>query len=871
MDEKESDFWIRKYGWFLCFILSMLCVYVVLIYLGDAIDGEYSLIYGDLRHIYIPAIKNLCRDILNGESIYYSWNTSFGMNTSLYNAYYAYNPFNILYLIFYNSDDNLITLIIILIKVGMASGFFFSYIRKSHDVNYTWSIVFSLFYSMCSFQIAYNLTNIIWLDALWVLPAVFGGIDRIFKNGKSGKLILVYTYIFTTEFYMGYMIGVISLVYILGCFITKRNKEYKIIGKYLLAVLLAVGLSAWAWLPTLCFIINNNPVDATGFGGFETSILEFYRAFFCREISGIYTQCPDIYCGIPSIFLSIFFFISNNVKKRDKYVWGSMFILLILSCFIQPLYMFWHGFDNPDGWTYRFAYILCFVMCVMSAVAINKIEKRDFVRIIFIIGVVVVLYVVNVTFSNGNSTAVKNISINILMSILWICGIVSYVLLNNKMKVLSYIAIVVLAGSEIILAYTDQDLLVSDTKRNEHDLWNLTEKETVATLKNDPDFYRVNYHNDIGYNSGTYYGYNGISHFSSAENPLVRDALSKLGVASSQRIVMNHGLTAVTNMLFDIRYDVVGAVYKTDMTANDTYARIFKNDETLNIGYIVSGSAEDYFLQSKNAFDNNNQLLSLMTGEDIQAFRPVKLDKMAVNEKGVKLSRTMDGYMVEAVPPSERKGDTSLSFSTDYNENLYAYIYHEYPYLISIGFILAGGYENAVTYEGKLSLSYIKPLLKDDDKSTLKIIPVDNAWRQSFEDIFFAELDKTELDKAFNNLNNNQLIVQEYHDGYVKGTIDVPEDRNLLFTSIPYDKGWSVWVNGKKGDIIPIFNKAFLAVALPEKGENVVEFRFKAIGAETGIIMSLMTLIILVLIKLKKRENHCLRIRRIQKIEGTNS
>jgi len=831
-------------GYSLSFLLAAACMYIILINLNMAGSGEFCILFGDLRENYIPAIRNLCRDIMNGESIFYSWNTSMGMNTSLYNAYYAINPFNLLYLLFYNGDDAAITVAIVVIKTGLASSCFYRYIRKSHGICRDWGIVASLFYSLCAFQVSYNSTNIIWLDAMFVLPLVFLGIDRLYSEGKIGGLILWYAYIFTTQFYMGYMIGGISCLYFaLKLLVLKRDEESKhkirLLSKYVVAVLMGVGLSAWVWMPTACFLFYNNPGDATDFEGLKTLLTEFYRAFFAGEISGIDATVPNLYSGVLMIIVLPLYIGVKKLDIHQRIIYLILLLFVSVSCFVNPLYKLWHGFDNPDGWTYRFAYIISFLVCIMAVDAIEKMGKEEVKYLILSSVICTGLYIY---LALKDDISRENIALNICLILLWFVLIVGYkCLINNYIqKAIGILAIVCTFG-ELCFNYYDQELLKSDTLKNEYRLWNLTQRETIEELKKDNDLYRVNYLYDLGLCSGTYFGYNSMAHYSTAENPMVRTTMGKLGLAHAPRVLLNFGLTPVTEMLFDVRYDVYGAVYREGMTAEDTYARIEPIDKTLNIGYMVAGNAEDYHLDSKNVFENNNYLLSVMTDKEIKVFEDITEDRIKIEENGVNLQKTDEYYIVEAVPPDQRSGDVDITYWVDSDKEAYAYVDQEVSVLMNKGFILEGGYENAIQYCGGLSLSYIKALENYEKGQALKIVPVDNAWRQSYENIYFAESNKEELNVAYDVLKENQFNVDSFEDGIVNGRVISTEKKQLLFTSIPYDRGWSVIIDGNAGEIIPILDETFCAVKLPDIGEHTLRFEYEAPGKWIGFVISVIT------------------------------
>ncbi len=60
---------------------------------------------------------------------------------------------------------------------------------------------------------------------------------------------------------------------------------------------------------------------------------------------------------------------------------------------------------------------------------------------------------------------------------------------------------------------------------------------------------------------------------------------------------------------------------------------------------------------------------------------------------------------------------------------------------------------------------------------------------------------------------------------------------NYVFYSVPYDEGWTAYVNGKQTEIKRV-NKGFVAVLAPE-GENVIEFCYETPGLMLGINITL--------------------------------
>ncbi len=71
------------------------------------------------------------------------------------------------------------------------------------------------------------------------------------------------------------------------------------------------------------------------------------------------------------------------------------------------------------------------------------------------------------------------------------------------------------------------------------------------------------------------------------------------------------------------------------------------------------------------------------------------------------------------------------------------------------------------------------------------------------------------------------------------------EDEDLVFYSVPYDSGWSAYVNGKETEIVKA-NLGFMAVRVP-KGDNEIVFKYMPSGLIIGIYLTIACIIILAL------------------------
>ena len=112
-----------------------------------------------------------------------------------------------------------------------------------------------------------------------------------------------------------------------------------------------------------------------------------------------------------------------------------------------------------------------------------------------------------------------------------------------------------------------------------------------------------------------------------------------------------------------------------------------------------------------------------------------------------------------------------------------------------------------------------------------------------------ATLNSDAFSQAYARWSDEQMNVSKFEDGYVKGHISVQED-GLMFTSIPYDAGWTAYVDGEKTDIQTVAG-AFIALDL-KAGDHTVEFKYFPVGLKTGLILTFAAWLIFALLQSRR-------------------
>jgi len=129
--------------------------------------------------------------------------------------------------------------------------------------------------------------------------------------------------------------------------------------------------------------------------------------------------------------------------------------------------------------------------------------------------------------------------------------------------------------------------------------------------------------------------------------------------------------------------------------------------------------------------------------------------------------------------------------------------------------------------------------------------------RESDTEVVALYFDTTLFDQGYNLLSRQTLNLTKITNTAICGNVTVLSD-GLLYTSIPGDKNWSVFVDGVKSDIV-LIDGAMTSVEL-NRGYHEIEFRYFNKSFLAGIIVSLVSLAIFVLLAALKNKRSILSV-----------
>ncbi|MBR2087537.1 MAG: YfhO family protein, partial [Oscillospiraceae bacterium] len=129
-------------------------------------------------------------------------------------------------------------------------------------------------------------------------------------------------------------------------------------------------------------------------------------------------------------------------------------------------------------------------------------------------------------------------------------------------------------------------------------------------------------------------------------------------------------------------------------------------------------------------------------------------------------------------------------------------------------------------------------------------VPMKEDNKSGSVKIYVYQLNQDALLRGYEYLDQNRLHLSEFADTHFKGTVSSDTGR-VLYMSVPFEKGWTVYVDGKKGNLIRLFD-AMCAVNL-EPGSHEIEMRYSPQGFVPGAVIAVLSAVGLMLLFLLER------------------
>ncbi len=896
-----SYIWSKKIYIF-AFFIPVIIIYAAYAAFFVYPFGDESALVLDLSAQYVCYYENL-RDVFWGDgSFVNSWSRNLSGETMGLFAYYLSSPFTIILMLLPRSMMPTSVLIMQLCKAGAAGVTFCYYLHCHRKFEPKNSLAFSILYSVMSYMIV-QLMDPMWLDALVFLPLICIGIEYIVDHNRVAFFILFLSLMFIANFYIGWMIAIFSCLYFLVYYFALSNnnpstKFGDIIYKgsqFTLGGVLSACCSAFILIP-LNYSLS---LGKYGFGNgltsesFKHEIQFTFADIFVNALPNSYDTCrpegsPVIYCGVITLILIPLFFLNTNIKLRTKIGYGILSFLLMASMYISTIDVIWHGFQVPNWLPYRYSFLLSFVMVLMAAHAFERIEgvSAKEIGIMFFLVCGYVLYV--------DSLELERIN---LLATIWytvfFAGIYclllhlykKYYKVKNISFIITIVFIIELACSSVFTIYAiDRD--VNYSKYSGYNRYITLGRNTVDKIyeMDDTPVYRIESNHHRSVNDAMAFNSFGISHSSSTLNKGPIEFIRKLGFSYQGHSTKYVGATYISDALLGIKYVMeVGNTkppknedgspgteteikesfhYNDNMVfANGDSEQIFyvyENPNVLPIGFMASNDILDVKLEGDNPFIIQNNLMSALVN-DTKADYFKRLEVDDVVPENAKLT-TYSGHQ-KYVPRIEGENSHVEFFVTAPSEEM-IYVYFPSRYERKVNLWLN---KEFLGYYFETGNKTIRALGRFDEGEQISLITTLREEHNEvlFDDEYFYYLDDEEFQASIAELREEPFVVEEFKEDHIVGTVTAKED-GILYTSISYEPGWTVKVDGEKVEYIELVD-ALIGVPL-SAGEHTIEMTFFPKGLLIGIIISAIAILITILIAIKEHKNRTILLNKLYEI-----
>jgi uncharacterized membrane protein YfhO len=116
----------------------------------------------------------------------------------------------------------------------------------------------------------------------------------------------------------------------------------------------------------------------------------------------------------------------------------------------------------------------------------------------------------------------------------------------------------------------------------------------------------------------------------------------------------------------------------------------------------------------------------------------------------------------------------------------------------------------------------------------------DNLYFKN-DEFYLYYLDIPALEKAIDALKQNQFQIEKFTERRFEGNIFASRDNAVIQTTIPYDSGWKVYVDGEEVNYYKTF-EALIAFDIPQGGEHTLKIVYSPKEIIVGVIVSLTSL-----------------------------
>ncbi len=405
--------------------------------------------------------------------------------------------------------------------------------------------------------------------------------------------------------------------------------------------------------------------------------------------------------------------------------------------------------------------------------------------------------------------------------------------------------------SQVTLGYADADKFTSAALQ-------MNQLARTIEKKNKAGFYRVGSSFVYSKNDPLIASYPGLSSFSSNLEKSTINLFNSMGDVGGNAATFYANGTLLTDALYGVRYYIEPKAYtnedvlknpkthyftpnanRTDLKASykaiyeDDRFIIYENDKVFSAAYATNLATRNIKFGLNNPVSNQNIILSSMSGVEKNYFEyvgipTIELDNMQeVIENGQRIFRRINKNAV---------GTIRIIF-TPQTDMTY---YFQAPYALRKSMGNMSITLNGQWYHYTQSFDQVQ-LWNLTDRTAGKEMTLQIQTSQDDEinmtNMGLVRADQSAIQQVLDQRRKQEMTVSKWTNTRIDGSVNVTDDSTVMMTSVPYDQGWTVKVDGKKVDTTEAWGSL---ISFPiSKGKHKIEMHFVPRGFWVGVMVSL--------------------------------
>ena len=831
-------FFKTYWTYFVSFIIPVLIMTGVYLSQGIYWNSDNSPLLGDGFHQYVIFDITL-RNILHGNgSLFYTFTSGLGLNFYALSSYYLGSFLSPLVYFFDLTNMPDAVYLTTLLKFGLIGlSTYFSLNKLFQSIPKPLKLALSTSYALMSFTVS-QLEIKTWLDVFILIPLIITGLHLLITEKKFLLYFTSLSILFIQNYYFGYM----TALFLIFWYICQISWDFKTRKSsfldFIITSFLAGIASLIVTLPTL-FDLQTHGEKLTEVTKFQTES-SWYLDLFAKQFIGSfdttkYGAIPMIFVGLLPFILTILFFTLKSIKFHVKLIYAIFFIFLIASFYIEALDLFWQGMHTPNMFLHRYAWIFSTLLIYTAAEVLNRLKEIKIWNFLVSLLLIVTGFLATI-YLKSHYSFLTDLNILLTLEFLVVYSLLLLAVIKKFISVnLFAILISLFIMVEISLNASSQiDGIAKEWGFASRSAYSrdIPAMESFSTYIEDPFTRTEKLQTQTG-NDSMKFNYNGISQFSSVRNRSASSTLDKLGFKSSgTNLNLRYANNSIlADSLFGIQYNISDSPIDKygfqDVYQKDNLT-LYENQYSLPIAF-ASQSVYNDVKFTEHTLDNQASFLNQLADVNFDYFSPIPYEKTENTDDltSVTSSSNEDAaiqYQIE-VPENSQVylSFTNLHFSNDKQKKVD---------------ILVNGEKKTFTTDNVFSffnLGYTK------EKKTFNInVSFPGNSQVSFESPTFYRLDTKTFTEAIQKIKEQPVTVSTSKNK-VFATYDIKQDTSIFFT-IPYDKGWSAYQDGKKIEIKQA-QTGFIKVDVP-KGKGTITLSFIPNGFVVGAICSFTSLLL---------------------------